>query len=103
MFDVRCLPNPFYIEELKNKTGLDKDVQDYVLNNDDSRAFIKSVLSFADFSVPLYIKEGKSQLVISFGCTGGKHRSVTFAEKLCAHLREKGYNAGILHRDINKN
>ena len=60
------------------------------------------MFDFADFSVPLYIKEGKSQLVISFGCTGGKHRSVTFAEILCEHLKSAGYNASAIHRDISK-
>lgn len=102
VFDVRCLPNPYYVEELREKTGLDSAVSDYVMADKDSVAFKNSVLSFVDFAVPLYIKEGKSQLVISFGCTGGKHRSVTFAELLCNHLKERGYNAGAIHRDINK-
>ena len=103
VFDVRCLPNPYYVEELRNKTGLDSEVASYVLDNAQSQAFKNSVLSFADFSIPLYIKEGKSQLVISFGCTGGKHRSVTFAELMCKHLKEQGYNASVIHRDIDKN
>ena len=102
VFDVRCLPNPYYVEELKEKTGKDEDVSRYVLDSNESRAFVDAVMKFVDFSVPLYIKEGKSQLVISFGCTGGKHRSVTFAELLCRHLKEKGYNASVIHRDINK-
>ena len=103
VFDVRCLPNPYYVDELKQKTGLDKAVCDYVMNSGDSEKFLSSVTSFADFSIPLYIKEGKSQLIISFGCTGGKHRSVTFAKLLCEHLKEHGYNASAIHRDINKN
>ena len=102
VFDVRCLPNPYYVEELREKTGKDEDVSRYVLDSKESRAFVDLVTKFADFSIPLYIKEGKSQLVISFGCTGGKHRSVTFAELLCRHLKEKGYNASVIHRDINK-
>ena len=102
VFDVRCLPNPYYIEELRDKTGKDKAVSDYVLDSEDSVAFKNKVLSFADFSIPLYVKEGKSQLVFSFGCTGGKHRSVTFAELLCEHLKSMGYNAGTIHRDIGK-
>ena len=102
VFDVRCLPNPFYIEELKNKTGLDADVREYVMNSSDSEEFAKRVTEFAEFSIPLYIKEGKSQLVISFGCTGGKHRSVTFAQLLSKHLREMGYDVSVMHRDINK-
>lgn len=103
VFDVRCLPNPYYVEELRNKTGLDSEVASYVIDNAQSQAFKNSVLAFADFSIPLYIKEGKSQLVISFGCTGGKHRSVTFAELMCKHLKEQGYNASVIHRDIDKN
>lgn len=102
VFDVRCLPNPFYVDELRDKTGLEKPVSDYVMNSEESSEFEKRVFSFADFAIPLYIKEGKSQLVISFGCTGGKHRSVTFAEALCRHLKENGYNASVLHRDISK-
>lgn len=102
VFDVRCLINPYYVEELKDKTGLDAAVSDYVLDSADSRAFAQSVIAFFDFSIPLYIKEGKSELVISFGCTGGKHRSVTFAELLGKHLKAKGYNVNVLHRDINK-
>ncbi|MBO4432191.1 MAG: RNase adapter RapZ [Clostridia bacterium] len=103
IFDVRCLPNPYYVEELKNKTGKDKQVSYYVLGEAESVTFKNKVFDFADFSIPLYIKEGKSQLVIAFGCMGGKHRSVTFAELLCAHLKEKGYKASAIHRDINKN
>ena len=102
VFDVRCLPNPYYVKELKDKTGKDRAVSKYVLSSEDSIKFKNMVIEFVDFSVPLYIKEGKSQLVISFGCTGGKHRSVTFAELLCKHLKEKGYNASVMHRDINK-
>lgn len=103
VFDVRCLPNPYYVDELKDKTGKDSQVSDYVLSSEESRMFRNAVLHFTDFSIPLYIKEGKSQLVISFGCTGGKHRSVTFAELLYEHLKEKGYNVSVIHRDINKN
>lgn len=102
VFDVRCLPNPYYVADLRDKTGMDKPVSDYVLGSEESIAFKERVFAFADFSVPLYVKEGKSQLVIAFGCTGGKHRSVTFAELLCRHLKEKGYNASAIHRDINK-
>ena len=80
VFDVRCLPNPFYDEELKFKTGLDREVRDYVFSIDESKVFFEKLLDFVNFAVPLYAKEGKSSLVIAFGCTGGKHRSVTFAE-----------------------
>lgn len=100
--DVRCLPNPFYIEELKEKTGLDKAVRDYVMSGEDSKKFLDRLLSFIDCSVPMYAREGKSQLVISIGCTGGKHRSVTFAELIGEHLRAANYNCSINHRDIYK-
>ncbi len=102
VFDVRCLPNPFYVEELKHKTGLDKEVQDYVMNSPDSREFLKRLIDFIDCSVPLYAKEGKSQLTIAIGCTGGKHRSVTFAELIGEHLKEKKYDCITVHRDIGK-
>lgn len=102
VFDVRCLPNPFYVEELKNKTGLDKEVQDYVMNSDDSKEFLDKLIAFIDCAVPLYAKEGKSQLIIAIGCTGGKHRSVTFAELIGKHLQSKNYDCIINHRDIYK-
>lgn len=102
VFDVRCLPNPFYVEELKHKTGLDEDVRQFVMNSDDSHKFLSTLTAFIDCAVPLYTKEGKSQLNIAFGCTGGKHRSVTFAEKVGNHLKEKGFDCVIAHRDILK-
>ena len=102
VFDVRCLPNPFYDEELKNKTGLEKEIQDYVMNGEDSRNFFNKLLEFIDCSVPLYAKEGKSQLTIAFGCTGGKHRSVTFAELIGEHLKQKKFDCSVVHRDILK-
>ena len=102
VIDVRCLPNPFYVESLKHKTGLDKEVQDYVMASGDSKEFLNRLLSFIDCAVPLYAKEGKSQLVISIGCTGGKHRSVTFAQLIGEHLQNENYNCSISHRDIYK-
>ncbi len=102
VFDVRCLPNPFYIPELKNKTGLDKEVRDYVMQSEESQTLQTKLYDLIDFLIPQYLHEGKSQLVIAFGCTGGKHRSVTFAENLCRHLNESNLKARILHRDINK-
>ena len=98
VIDVRCLPNPFYVESLKHKTGL----QDYVMASGDSKEFLNRLLSFIDCAVPLYAKEGKSQLVISIGCTGGKHRSVTFAQLIGEHLQNENYNCSISHRDIYK-
>ncbi|MBQ5320683.1 MAG: RNase adapter RapZ [Oscillospiraceae bacterium] len=102
VFDVRCLPNPFYIEELKNKTGLDKPVSDYVMQFEQSKTLKDKLFDLIDFLQPLYISEGKSSLVIAIGCTGGHHRSVTFAELLNEHLLEKGYNSSVTHRDILK-
>ncbi|MBQ9965325.1 MAG: RNase adapter RapZ [Clostridia bacterium] len=102
LFDVRCLPNPFYIEELKSKTGLDKQVRDYVLESEESKAFLEKLLAFVEYALPLYAKEGKSGLIVSFGCTGGKHRSVTFAETFCEYFKGKKYNCHTSHRDIIK-
>lgn len=102
VIDVRCLPNPFYVEELKLKTGLDKEVRDYVMASEDSKEFSARLLSFIDCAVPLYAKEGKSQLIISIGCTGGKHRSVTFAQLIGEHLQNENFNCSITHRDIYK-
>lgn len=101
VFDVRCLPNPFYVPELKNKTGLDKDVYDYVLSFDEAKVLLGKLTDLIDYLIPLYEKEGKSQLVIAFCCTGGKHRSVTFAEAVAEHLRKQGHRIRITHRDIN--
>jgi UPF0042 nucleotide-binding protein len=102
VFDVRCLPNPFYIPELKHKTGLDSEVREFVMDSPDSKTLLEKLLDLIDFSLPLYKKEGKSQLIIAFGCTGGKHRSVTFAELTAAHLIEAGYNVMLSHRDIKR-
>ncbi len=102
IIDVRCLPNPFYIPELKPLTGNDKVVRDYVLNSEDTQKFLRLTLDLLDFSVPLYLKEGKSELVVGIGCTGGKHRSVTIARCLKEHFYQKGYKCVIQHRDVNK-
>ena len=102
VFDVRCLPNPFYIEALKHKTGLDEDVREYVLKWEQTQGLVKRVFDLVDYTLPLYIEEGKSQLVIAFGCTGGKHRSVALARLLYAHLVDNGQRASIHHRDIRK-
>lgn len=102
VFDVRCLPNPFYIEELKHKTGLDESVREYVLKWEETQGYIKRMLELVDYTLPLYIEEGKSQLVIAIGCTGGKHRSVTLTRALFSHITENGQRATIHHRDIRK-
>ncbi len=102
VFDVRCLPNPFYVKELKNHTGLESCVSDFVLKFEQSTELLKKLKDLLDFLIPLYIQEGKSQLVISFGCTGGKHRSVTFAEAIYKYLNGKDYSCRISHRDVGK-
>lgn len=103
VFDVRCLPNPFYIPELKHKTGLDREVRDYVMKYEQSQILQDKLFDMIEFLIPHYVSEGKSRLVIAFGCTGGKHRSVTFAEITAAFLRDKGCKIMTLHRDIDKN
>ncbi len=102
VFDVRCLPNPFYIPELKRKTGLDAPVRDYVMSFDEAKGLEPKLTDLVTYLVPLYVSEGKSQLTISVGCTGGKHRSVVFAEKVYEAIKEKGFNVSVYHRDINR-
>lgn len=102
VFDVRCLPNPFYIPELKTHTGCEACVRDYIMHFPQSQELLQKLTDLMEFLLPLYITEGKSQLVVAFGCTGGKHRSVTFAELLGNTLREKGFRVHKLHRDIAK-
>ena len=102
MFDVRCLPNPYYIDELRLKTGQDKAVQDYVMNSEESVVLLKKFEDLVEYLIPLYEAEGKGQLVIAFGCSGGHHRSVTFAEKLGEYLNSEGYAPIISHRDLEK-
>lgn len=102
VFDVRCLPNPFYVEELRPHTGCDECVQDYVMSFEQSKELMKKLEDLLDFLVPLYVNEGKSRLVISFGCTGGKHRSITFAERIGDYLSAKGIRVIKQHRDIGK-
>ncbi len=100
MLDVRFLPNPFYEEDLKELTGLDKNVKEYVMHTDVAKEFIGKMHDLVEFLLPQYIEEGKPQLVIAIGCTGGKHRSVALAEELGAFLRSKNYFATVSHRDI---
>ena len=102
VIDVRFLPNPYYIDSLKRLTGNDKAVADYVMQFDESRVFLDKLEDMLDFLIPNYIKEGKSQLVVAFGCTGGQHRSVTLAGRLYDHLLETGQPATLHHRDIRK-
>ena len=101
VFDVRFLPNPFYIDELKYKTGNDQEVQDYVMSFQEAHIFIDKLADMVEFLIPNYSKEGKYQLVIGIGCTGGKHRSVTLANQLYARMKNRGsYGMKIAHRDV---
>lgn len=102
VFDVRCLPNPFYVEELKHKTGNDKEVQDYVMQFQESIEYLDKLEELIEFLIPLNIKEGKQTLTVAVGCTGGKHRSVTFANRILAKLEGLGYNSKCVYRDIDK-
>lgn len=101
VFDVRFLPNPFYIDELKHQTGQDRAVQDYVRSFPETEEFMQKLTDMIRFLIPNYVKEGKYQLVIAIGCTGGKHRSVTLANELYQRLKDQGeYGLTIGHRDI---
>ena len=101
VFDVRFLPNPYYIDTLREKTGNEAEVQDYVMQNDKGRIFLDKLKDMMEFLIPNYILEGKNQLVIAIGCTGGKHRSVTLANALYQILdKEENYGVRIEHRDI---
>ena len=99
VLDVRCLPNPFYVPELKHKTGLDQEVVDFVLSHPEAQELLHRYENFLQYALPLYVKEGKSQLTIAVGCTGGKHRSITFARKLAEYCTALGYEPGVQHRD----
>lgn len=99
VFDVRFLPNPYYIEELRSKTGDDKEVRDYVMNSKISEEFYIKLLDMIHFLVPQYIEEGKQHLVIGVGCTGGRHRSVTITNLIAEDLSNKGYRVVKKHRD----
>ena len=103
VFDVRFMPNPYYEEDLKHQTGNDKEVQDFVLSSPVSGEFLEKLQDMIRFLIPNYIAEGKHQLVISIGCTGGKHRSVTIANRLYECLKkDEEYGIKITHRDIGK-
>lgn len=102
VIDVRCLPNPYWNFELREKTGLDKEVRDYVFSFDESNELLKKLIDLLDFLNPLYIKEGKSQIVLAIGCTGGNHRSVAIAEALKEYFSKKWENVSVYHRDIER-
>ena len=103
VFDVRFLPNPYYIEALRSKTGNDKEVRDFVMGNENAEAFLDKLEDMVTFLLPNYVEEGKNQLVVAIGCTGGKHRSVTLANALYERLsRQEGFGIKIEHRDSEK-
>lgn len=102
VFDVRFLPNPYYIPELKQYSGNDKPVRDYVLEFDGTKLFIEKLKDMLEFLIPNYKAEGKRQLIVSIGCTGGRHRSVAIANKIYEILDKDGYDVNIDHRDINE-
>lgn len=102
MFDVRCLKNPFYVPELRHLTGNDEEIRKFVFSREEAKQLFDRQQSLLDFSLPLYIKEGKSHLTIGYGCTGGKHRSVSFANAMYNHIKEQGYSVHVHHRDITR-
>jgi UPF0042 nucleotide-binding protein len=102
IFDTRFLPNPFYIDRLRDKTGKSPAVRDHVLHSPETRGFKKRFFPFLDYLLPKFIAEGKSYLTIAIGCTGGKHRSVVLADELRGYLRKRGYDIKVYHRDIHK-
>ena len=101
-FDCRFLPNPFFVEELRPKTGLDQPVADYVLDRDDTKEFLRHIGALLDFTLPRYQHEGKSYLTIAIGCTGGRHRSVTLVEALRQQLEASGVRVLVRHRDVER-
>jgi len=102
IFDVRFIPNPYYIESLRKHTGKNDDVKEYIFNMPETNEFLEKLCSMLDFLIPNYIKEGKSHLVIGIGCTGGRHRSVAIADELGRYLKEHENRVIIEHRDIEK-
>ena len=102
LFDTRCLPNPHYIDSLRPLTGEDHEVSEYVISFPDEIGMLERILDLLYFAIPLYIAEGKVQLVIGIGCTGGRHRSVTFANYIASELINKGYPVVLSHRDIDR-
>ncbi|UOO36965.1 RNase adapter RapZ [Oscillospiraceae bacterium CM] len=102
VFDVRFLPNPFYIEALRSLTGLDTPVRDYIFDFEQTQIFFDKLTDLLEFLLPAYIDEGRRNLVVCIGCTGGRHRSVALTQALCARLGEKGYPVDATHRDMDR-
>ena len=103
VFDVRCLPNPYYVSELRYLTGEDQAVKDYVLENEEGQTLYRKIRDLLEYSVPLYLKEGKSRLVVGLGCTGGQHRSLAFASALKDYFSEKYPGVSLSKRDMEEN
>ena len=102
VFDVRFMPNPYYIQELREKTGLDREVSDYVFSFQQTHDYMTKLRDLLAFTLPLYAEEGKTELVIAIGCTGGHHRSVAVTHALAADIRDLGYRVRENHRDMNR-
>ena len=102
VFDVRCFANPYYIESMKHHTGMEDEVYNFVFSFNEAHEFLKKLRDMLESLLPLYEKEGKAQLSVAIGCTGGKHRSVAITRALAAGLRESGYSCVEIHRDIGK-
>jgi UPF0042 nucleotide-binding protein len=102
ILDIRFLPNPYFVDELREKTGLDSEVMDFVLKNEDTRAFLDRLYALLEFTLPLYEREGKSSLTLALGCTGGRHRSVVLVENLRQRLSQGQLRIHVKHRDIDK-
>ena len=103
VFDARSFPNPYYVPELKEHTGLEAAVRDYVFSHADTTVFLDKIYDMLAFLLPRYAEKGSSQLTVAIGCTGGKHRSVAIAEALARRLQADGRNVVTVHRDIEKN
>lgn len=102
VLDVRFLPNPYWVEEMRPLTGLDEPVRRYVLGQPEAKEFLERAEYLLKFLVPAYVKEGKSYLTIAIGCTGGRHRSVVLVEEIADRLRKMGYNPSTIHRDVGR-
>lgn len=102
VLDVRFLPNPFFVDELRNRSGMESEVASYVLEREETKAFFARLEALLDFTLPLYEKEGKRSLTIALGCTGGKHRSVVLVEELRNRLNRERFRIHVAHRDVDK-
>jgi len=102
VFDVRFLPNPYFVERLRDKDGTDKEIEAYVMRHDEAQAFLEKASDLLDYFIPLYEREGKTYLTVSIGCTGGRHRSVVIAERLAERIKEGGHKVFVEHRDLER-